>query len=126
MAGLKAWGRGINPDPAQRTFGDLKRKADGSFEDAELVALIQQSTEDVAGKLEVSVKSERAESKWLLGAFGARNVPAILKAVEILGIQQARKWKVATLNEVRTFFKLKPHATFCKLPSLRQNSRQKR
>ena len=52
----------------------------------------------------------------MTGAFGARNVPAIMKAIEILGIQQGRYWKVATLNEVRKFFKLKPHATFCMLP----------
>ena len=39
-----------------------------------------------------------------------------MKAIEILGIQQGRKWKTATLNELRKFFKLKPHATFCKSP----------
>lgn len=41
-----------------------------------------------------------------------------MKAIEVLGIQQARYWNVATLNEVRTFFKLKPHTTFCKLSPL--------
>lgn len=30
----------------------------------------------------------------------------------MLGIQQGRDWGLATLNELRTFFKLKPHATF--------------
>jgi hypothetical protein len=35
-----------------------------------------------------------------------------MKAIEILGIETGRKWNIATLNEVRLFFKLKPHATF--------------
>lgn len=52
----------------------------------------------------------------MTGAFGARNVPPIMKAIEILGIQQGRRWQTATLNELRTFFKLKPHATFCRFP----------
>jgi hypothetical protein len=47
-----------------------------------------------------------------IGAFGARNIPAVMKAIEILGIETGRKWNIATLNEVRLFFKLKPHATF--------------
>lgn len=47
-----------------------------------------------------------------LGTFGARNVPKVLKAVEILGIQQARRWGVGTLNEFRKFFGLKEYETF--------------
>lgn len=39
-------------------------------------------------------------------------MPTILKAVEVLGMEQARRWKVATLNEFRKFFNLTPHATF--------------
>ncbi|MCJ1472897.1 hypothetical protein MMC13_001546 [Lambiella insularis] len=99
LVGLRQWSMGINSDPGQRVFGDLKRTTSGSFEDAALVSLLQEGTEDVAG------------------AFGARNVPAIMKAIEILGIEQARLWKVATLNEVRAFFKLKPHATFLEINS---------
>ncbi|MCJ1470995.1 hypothetical protein MMC07_009643 [Pseudocyphellaria aurata] len=99
LAGLRAWAQGIDPDPGQRTFNDLKRKADGSFETADLVSLVQSSTEDVAG------------------AYGARNVPTIMKAIEILGIQQGRKWKTATLNELRKFFKLKPYTTFLEISS---------
>ena len=47
-----------------------------------------------------------------LGSFGARNVPVALRAVEILGMQQARKWHTGSLNEFRKFFGLKPHETF--------------
>ncbi|KAK7965797.1 uncharacterized protein PG986_000074 [Apiospora aurea] len=44
--------------------------------------------------------------------FGPRNVPRCLKAVEIMGIQQARKWETGTLNDFRDFFGLPRHATF--------------
>jgi hypothetical protein len=30
----------------------------------------------------------------------------------MLGIQQGRQWGLATLNELRLFFKLKPYSTF--------------
>lgn len=45
-------------------------------------------------------------------AFGARQVPVIMKAIEMLGIQQARAWNVATLNEFRQYFGMAPHKTF--------------
>ena len=48
----------------------------------------------------------------IIGSFGARNVPKALRAIEILGIQQARKWQVGSLNEFRKFFNLKPYETF--------------
>ncbi|KAH7141556.1 putative prostaglandin G/H synthase 2/cyclooxygenase 2, pgh2/cox2 [Dactylonectria estremocensis] len=44
--------------------------------------------------------------------FGPRNVPKCLKAVEIMGILQARKWETGTLNDFRGFFGLPRHATF--------------
>ncbi|KAK8127161.1 heme peroxidase-domain-containing protein [Apiospora sp. TS-2023a] len=44
--------------------------------------------------------------------FGPRNVPKCLKAVEIMGIQQARKWETGTLNDFRDFFGLPRHKTF--------------
>lgn len=43
-----------------------------------------------------------------LGTFGARNVPAFMRAAEILCIEQARSWNVATFNEVRSFLRLDP------------------
>lgn len=46
------------------------------------------------------------------GSFGPRNIPKALRAVEILGIQQARKWNCGSLNEFRKFFNLKPYETF--------------
>ncbi|KAK1977598.1 linoleate diol synthase [Colletotrichum cereale] len=47
-----------------------------------------------------------------LSNFGPRNVPKCLKPVEIMGIMQARKWEVGTLNDFRSFFELPVHTTF--------------
>ncbi|KAI8630354.1 heme peroxidase-domain-containing protein [Xylariaceae sp. FL1651] len=44
--------------------------------------------------------------------FGPRNVPKCLKPVEMMGIQQARRWEAGTLNDFRQFFGLPRHATF--------------
>ncbi|OGE48982.1 hypothetical protein PENARI_c024G08716 [Penicillium arizonense] len=97
MNRLKAWGHSIDSDPGKWTFGGLKRTATGGFDDSSLVKLLTEETEDVAG------------------AFGARNIPVILKAVDVLGINQGRAWGAASLNEVRKFFKLKPHETFLEI-----------
>lgn len=35
-----------------------------------------------------------------------------MKSIEILGMRQARAWDMASLNEFRKFFGLKPHKTF--------------
>lgn len=35
-----------------------------------------------------------------------------MKLVEVMGIEQTRKWRLASLNEFRQFFGLKPYATF--------------
>jgi linoleate 10R-lipoxygenase len=35
-----------------------------------------------------------------------------MRSIEILGIEQARKWNVGSLNEFRKFFNLKPYETF--------------
>lgn len=48
-AGFRTWEHSVNADPGKRTFGTLKRQANGSFEDAELVKVLQESTDDVAG-----------------------------------------------------------------------------
>lgn len=94
MKAVGKWEGGIPDDPVERTFGGLDRQSNGSFKDDDLVKILTESIEDVAG------------------AFGARNVPHIMRLVEVLGIEQCRKWKVASLNEFREFFALKPYATF--------------
>lgn len=44
--------------------------------------------------------------------FGPRNIPRCLRPVEIMGIMQARKWEVGTLNDFREFFQMPRHETF--------------
>lgn len=94
LTGLGMWENGLSSDPQKRSFANLQRSVDGSLDDDALVKILADGTEDVAG------------------AFGSRNVPAILKAVEILGIKQARSWNLATLNEFRAFFNLEKHKSF--------------
>ncbi|KAK1833462.1 linoleate diol synthase [Podospora conica] len=84
----------IPDDPAQRPFNKFKRGHDGKFNDDDLVDCISDVIEDVAG------------------SFGARNVPSSMKAIEILGIVQGRKWNVCGLNEFRKHFALKPYESF--------------
>jgi len=76
----------------------LERNKDGpfkgSFKDDDLAAILNSSVEDCAN------------------AMGPQQVPTVMKAIEMLGIQQARTWKCATLNEFRKRFQLKPHRTF--------------
>ena len=94
LKGLGKWEAEMPKDPLQRPFAGLQRKEDGSFDDGELVEILVDAIEDVAG------------------CPGANNVPQALKAVEILGMQQARHWNCASLNEFRKFFGLKAHETF--------------
>lgn len=117
IQGLRKWEQGVSSDPGKRTFGKLERQANAAFEDAELVKLLQESTEDVAGIFTYDTTGFLSLTSHLLGAFGACNVLAIMKAVKILGMEQARGWKVATLNEVRAFFQLKPYETFIEMNS---------
>ncbi|KAF2433982.1 heme peroxidase [Tothia fuscella] len=81
-------------DPMDRDFDGLQRQADGTFNDDDLVRLISSSVEDCAN------------------SYGANRVPIVLRVVEQLGIMQARAWNVASLNEFRKYFGLKPHEKF--------------
>lgn len=81
-------------DPGHRTFGGLQRDAQGYFDDADLVRILTEAGEDTAA------------------SFGPRQIPVALKVIEVLGIEQARAWGVASLNEMRSFFGMMPHKTF--------------
>ena len=83
----------ILSDPEQGSFGGLTRNPDGSSNDDALAKLLS----EVRRMLQVIFFRPSAckiqESKSLdgsLGAFGARNLPGILRAVDILGIERAR------------------------------------
>ncbi|KAF2456698.1 fatty acid oxygenase PpoC [Lineolata rhizophorae] len=94
LHGLAKWNASLDKDPHKRPFAGLERDSSGKYNDDDLVNILADSIEDCAG------------------SFGANNVPKALRAVEILGMQQARSWGLATLNEFRKFFNLKPHDTF--------------
>lgn len=83
-----------SPDPSKRPLGTLQRGPDGSFSDDGLAAILQGATEKMAG------------------AYRARGTPAVLKVVEVMAIQQGRKWGMCTMNEFREFLGLKPFANF--------------
>lgn len=89
----------IPADPAERPIpkrnGNFTRDAaTGKISDDELADCITEAIEDPAG------------------SFGAKNVPGSMRAIEILGIIQGRKWNLAGLNEFRKHFGLKPYETF--------------
>ncbi|KAL1305155.1 hypothetical protein AAFC00_002079 [Neodothiora populina] len=86
-------------EPEERDFNHLKRKADGTFSDDDLVKILVESIEDCAN------------------TYGPRMVPTVFRQVEVLGIRQARAWNLATLNEFRKHFQLKPYAKFSEITS---------
>lgn len=89
----------LSDNPQERPFANLTRASDGTLKDEALIEILTSSVKDIAG------------------SFGANRVPTILRAVEILGIGQARAWKMATLNEFRSFFGLTKHKTFLDINS---------
>ncbi|KAJ7831148.1 heme peroxidase [Mycena olivaceomarginata] len=84
----------VHTQPSKRTFGGLKRSADGKFSDDDLATILQDATESPAG------------------AFRARGIPGVLRLVEMLGIVQARQWGVCTLNEFRQYLGLRKFKSF--------------
>lgn len=49
MMGLGKWEHDLPKDPSKREFAHLKRQADGTFNDDDLVKIMMQATESVAG-----------------------------------------------------------------------------
>ncbi|CAM1508862.1 Fc.00g026010.m01.CDS01 [Cosmosporella sp. VM-42] len=94
MMALKKFEETVPKDPGERTFGGFQRGPDGKFNDDDLVNAISTAIEQPGG------------------AFGGRNVPRIMKPIEMLGIMRGRKWNLAGLNEFRKHFGLKAYDTF--------------
>jgi linoleate 10R-lipoxygenase len=94
MMGLGKFEAEMPKDPQQRPFAHLTRGPDGKFDDGDLAKIMTDGIEEVSG------------------AFGARNIPKCLRAITILGMEQARAWNCGTLNEFRKFFGLKQYDTF--------------
>ncbi|KAG8794414.1 hypothetical protein FRC17_008302, partial [Serendipita sp. 399] len=76
------------------TFAKLERNPDGKFKDDDLARILMDATAHPAG------------------AFGARGTPAVMRTVEIMTIQMARRWGVCTLNEFRKSLGLRPYTSF--------------
>ncbi|KAF2090084.1 hypothetical protein K490DRAFT_71754 [Saccharata proteae CBS 121410] len=88
-------GEKTSPDPIKRDYHGLKRDSKtGNLDEDAMAKILTESVEDCAN------------------SFGAQRVPAVMRVIEILGIEQARTWNVATLNELRKYFQLKPYSTF--------------
>ncbi|KAF2256765.1 hypothetical protein BU26DRAFT_599398 [Trematosphaeria pertusa] len=81
-------------DPSKRGFAGLKRNEDGTLPDQPLVDIMVDSIEDCAN------------------SFGPNRVPDVMRAIEVLGIEQSRAWNLGSLNEFRKYFGLEPHRTF--------------
>ncbi|KAL6853115.1 hypothetical protein ACO1O0_007668 [Amphichorda felina] len=94
ITALKKFEATIPEDPAERTFNGFQRGPDGRFDDDELMDALATAIEQPGG------------------AFGARNVPRIMKPVEMLGILRGRRWNLAGLNEFRKHFGLTAYKTF--------------
>ncbi|KAF2669019.1 heme peroxidase [Microthyrium microscopicum] len=78
--------------------GWFRRDEHGYFDDAQMAAELTRAIEDP------------------IVHFGG-NIPKVLKAIEILGILQARKWEMTSLNEFREFFGMSRHNDFADMNS---------
>ncbi|CAO1625574.1 unnamed protein product [Parajaminaea phylloscopi] len=81
--------------PSGWTFGGLERDESGYFRDDQLAKVIKDAIEQPAH------------------AFGARSIPKSMKIVDIMSQLQAREtFNLCTMNEFRSYFNLKPFASF--------------
>ncbi|KAF2273329.1 heme peroxidase [Westerdykella ornata] len=84
----------METDPSKRKFAHLQRNEDGTLPDDGLVEIFAESVRDCAN------------------SFGPNRVPEVMRAIEVLGIEQARSWNLGSLNEFRKYFGLEPHRSF--------------
>ncbi|KAL1744904.1 heme peroxidase [Schizophyllum fasciatum] len=74
--------------------GEVSPDNMGRFADADLARILQDAT------------------GWRAGSYGARAIPAALRVIEVMGIEQSREWGTCSLNEFRYFMGLKPYDSF--------------
>jgi hypothetical protein len=67
----------------------IKRGPDGKFSDDDIARILQDATDCAAG------------------AFRGKGTPEVLRIAEIMGIEQARRWGLCTMNEFRKFLGLR-------------------
>ncbi|KAJ7768506.1 heme peroxidase [Mycena metata] len=83
-----------SPVDFSSTFDELRRGPDGRFKDADLAHILHDST------------------SWRAGSYRAHGIPEVLRVIETLGIEQARRWGACSMNDFRRFLGLKPYANF--------------
>ncbi|CAF1029831.1 unnamed protein product [Adineta steineri] len=86
---------GLTQDQQQNP--QLMRGTNGRFEDKALAKALIDGCKNVSG------------------AFGGQNTPAIFRNIEISGILQGRRLGLCTLNEYRSYLKLKKYQSFHEL-----------
>ncbi|KAI3318576.1 heme peroxidase [Xylariaceae sp. AK1471] len=111
---------GANSDkrePCDATFGlpedeklDDKKLDNKKSDDAKFVFKRNKFTNLFDDQQMINALTEAMDEP--ISEFGPRNVPKCLKPVEIMGILQARKWGIGTLNDFREFFDMSRHETF--------------
>lgn len=107
MAMANQWAKANPTEPSKRTFGlpkdpktgddslDFQRnRITGLFDDQKMINALNAAMDDP------------------ISNFGPRNIPKCMRNVEIMGIMQARKWEIGTLNDFRDFFGMERHKTF--------------
>ena len=114
IQGLRKWEQGVNSDPGKRTFGKLERQANGAFEDADLVKMLQESTDDVAGMFTYDTALFLSLTGHLSRSFQCLQRPSDHRSCR--NTRHGGR-KVATLHEVQAFFQLKAHETFIEMNS---------
>lgn len=71
-----------DPDVKKWTFNKLQRGPDGRFKDADLAHILHDST------------------SWRAGSYRAHGIPEVLRVIETLGIEQARRWGTCSVRLV--------------------------
>ncbi|KAJ7306658.1 hypothetical protein DFH08DRAFT_720746, partial [Mycena albidolilacea] len=64
------------------------------FKDSDLACILQNAT------------------SWRAGMHKARGIPRVLRVIEMLGIEQARRWGACSLNDFRRSLGLEPYRSF--------------
>ncbi|GAA5906285.1 hypothetical protein JCM8208_003504 [Rhodotorula glutinis] len=81
--------------PESWTFLGFKRTKSGTFRNEDIVKVLLEATDNVAS------------------AFKARAIPEFMRAIDLLGMEAARKtWRCCTMNEFREFLGLKKYSSF--------------
>jgi hypothetical protein len=102
MAAATGYSNAYKVEPWEITFG-LDHKPELNFQRNPVTGLFDD--QQMMGALTSAMDDP-------ISNFGPRNIPQCLKPVEIMGIMQARKWEVGTLNDFREFFGMPRHETF--------------